>query len=293
MADLPAPSVQTPGVYHLKLGDAVVTAINDGMFEGMVGLMTNIDGPAAEAQLSSTFRPLPPRLSVHAFLVSMGGRRTLVDTGCAATFGPTLGSLFANLAAMGVGPEMIDTVLLTHGHPDHANGLIDASGKPAFANAELVVSAKEIAFWQDDAMMAAAPDDAKGYFAGARAAFAAYSGRTRLIEGGEVLPGITAIPEYGHTPGHTGYLVASGGDSVLIWGDIVHIPGVQFARPDVGMVFDVDGAAAIATRKRIMDMAATERLRICGMHLDFPCFGHVVRQRDGYVHLPEVWTPWV
>jgi len=293
MADHPNPQVQTPGVYHRRLGDAVITAVNDGMFEGMTALMTNIEAADAEALLSSTFRPLPPRLTVNTFLLTMGGKRILVDTGCAASFGPTVGAMLANLAAMGVAPETIATVLLTHGHPDHVNGLLDAAGAGVFPNAELLVSANEIAFWQDDAIMAAAPDDFKAYFAGARAAFAAYAPRTRLIADGEVLPGITAIPAYGHTPGHTAYMVQLGGESLLIWGDVVHIPGVQFARPGVGLVFDTDGPAAIATRGRLMDMAATDKLLVAGMHLDFPVFGHVVRQGTGYAHVPEVWTPWV
>jgi glyoxylase-like metal-dependent hydrolase (beta-lactamase superfamily II) len=293
MADLPLPAVQTPGVYHHRLGDAVVTAVNDGMFEGATALLTNVTPSQAEALLASTFRPLPPRLTVNTFLLTVGGKRILFDTGCAASFGPTVGAMLANLAAMGVAPETISTVVLTHGHPDHANGLIDAAGAAVFPDAELLVSAKEKAFWLDDAIMGGAPDDFKGFFLGARAAFAAYASRTRLIEAGEVLPGVTAIPAYGHTPGHTAYMVTSGGESLLIWGDVVHLPGVQFARPDAGVTFDGDGPAAIATRARLMDMAATDKLLVAGMHLDFPVFGHVVRQGQGYAHVPVVWTPWI
>jgi glyoxylase-like metal-dependent hydrolase (beta-lactamase superfamily II) len=105
------------------------------------------------------------------------------------------------------------------------------------------------------------------------------------------LPGITLVPEPGHTPGHSGWLIASGNESLLIWGDIVHMPGIQFRRPDAGITFDVDGAQAIATRRRIMDMAATDRLLVAGMHLDFPCFGHVARENEGYAFIPDVWTP--
>ncbi len=293
MADHPLPAVQTPGVYHRRLGDAVVTAVNDGMFEGMTALLTNIAAAEAEALLTGTFRPLPPRLTVNAFLLTMGGRRILIDGGCGATMGPTVGAMAANLAAMGVPPETVGTILLTHAHPDHANGLIDGAGAAVFPNAELLVSAKEAAFWQDDAIMASVPEDSKPPFRGARAALGAFADRTRLIEAGEVLPGITAVPAYGHTPGHTAYQIASAGETLLVWGDVVHLPGVQFARPGAGVMFDADGAAAIATRARLMDMAATDRLLIAGMHLDFPVFGHVVRQGDGYAHVPEVWTPWV
>ncbi|MBS0559019.1 MAG: MBL fold metallo-hydrolase [Proteobacteria bacterium] len=293
MADLPAPEVQAPGVYHHKLGEAVVTAINDGMFEGATALLTGIPANEAEGLLTGSFRPVPPRLSVNAYLISMGGRRILVDTGCGTSFGPQMGGMARNLAAMGVAPDTIGTVLLTHGHPDHVGGLTDPEGKAAFPNAELVVSAKELAFWHDDAIMASVPEDSKGYFVGARAAFAAYAGRTRTVTDGEAAPGIAAIPEYGHTPGHTGYLISSGSTSLLIWGDIVHIPGVQFARPEAGMVFDVDGGGAVATRARIFDMAAADKLLVAGMHLDFPCFGHVERRGAGYAHVPVVWSPWM
>jgi glyoxylase-like metal-dependent hydrolase (beta-lactamase superfamily II) len=293
MADHLNPAVQTPGVYHRRLGDGVITAVNDGMFEGATALMTNIAPADAEALLTDTFRPLPPRLTVNTFLLTLGGQRILFDTGCATSFGPTVGAMLGNLAAMGVTPDTIATVLLTHAHPDHANGLIDAAGAAVFPNAELLVGAKEAAFWQDDAIMSAVPEDMKPFFVGARAALAAYADRTRLIDPGEVLPGITAIAAYGHTVGHTAYLVASGGDNLLIWGDVVHLPGVQFARPDVGVIFDADGPGAIATRARLMEMAATEKLAVAGMHMDFPVFGHVVRQGQGYALVPEVWTPWV
>jgi glyoxylase-like metal-dependent hydrolase (beta-lactamase superfamily II) len=293
MADLPLPDIQTPGVYHRRLGDGVVTAVNDGMFEGATALMTNIEAADAEALLTGTFRPLPPRLTVNTFLLHFGGKRIMVDGGCAGSFGPTVGRMLSNLAALGVAPETISTVLLTHAHPDHANGLIDSAGAAVFPNAELVVSAKEVAFWQDDAIMGGVPDDMKGVFLGARAALAAYAPRTRLIQSGEVLPGITAIPAYGHTLGHTGYMISSGFESLLIWGDVVHLPGVQFAHPGVGTAFDTDAAGAIATRARLMDMAATDKMLVAGMHLDFPTFGHVVKQGDGYAHVPEVWTPWV
>ena len=101
------------------------------------------------------------------------------------------------------------------------------------------------------------------------------------------------VQEPGHTPGHSGWIVSSGGDSMLIWGDVVHVPGVQFARPEAGMVFDVDVEQGRASRARAFDMAATDRLRVAGMHLDFPTFGHVMRAGRGYAFVPEVWTPGV
>jgi glyoxylase-like metal-dependent hydrolase (beta-lactamase superfamily II) len=285
------PTHQTPGVHHRAVGDAVVTALNDGILEASFDLLTNIDPAEPPTLHQAAFRAIPPRITVNAFLVQIGERLTLVDSGCGGVMGPSLGRLADNLAAMGVAPAAIDTVLLTHLHPDHVGGLVDAAGNALLPNAELIVPEAEPRFWQDDTVLAQAPEENRGFIQLARSVLAAYHGRLRTIASGEALPGVTAIPAPGHTPGHTGWLIASGAESLLIWGDIVHLPGVQFARPDAGMSFDVDGAQAIATRRRMMDMAATDRLLVAGMHLDFPAFGHLARAGEGYAFIPEVWTP--
>jgi glyoxylase-like metal-dependent hydrolase (beta-lactamase superfamily II) len=132
-------------------------------------------------------------------------------------------------------------VLLTHLHPDPAQGLLDDAGNSAFPNAEIVLHEDELAFWTNDDESARATTERQDHFTQARAAIAAYRERLRTTCGGEVLPGITAIPEPGHTPGHTGWLVSSEGDALLIWGDIVHLHAIQFARPDAGLIVDVGG----------------------------------------------------
>ena len=285
------PTHQAPGVHHRSVGEVLVTALNDGMFEASFDWLTHIDPAEPPALHAASFRAIPPRITINAFLAQLGERLVLVDSGSGASMGPSLGRLAENLAAMGVAPDTIDTVLLTHLHPDHVGGLVDAAGNALLANAELIVHAAEPAFWQDDAVLAQASEENRGFIQLARGVLDAYRGRVRTIAAGEGLPGITAVPAPGHTPGHTGWMIASGGDSLLIWGDIVHLPGVQFARPGAGMGFDIDGAQAIATRQRIMDMAATDRLLVAGMHLDFPAFGHLARAGDGYAFIPEVWTP--
>jgi glyoxylase-like metal-dependent hydrolase (beta-lactamase superfamily II) len=293
MTTLSKPTHQAHGVHHRAVGEILVTALNDGMFEASFEWLTHI-APAASAALhTASFRAIPPRITVNAFLLHLGERLVLVDSGCGGVMGPSLGRLAENLAAMGVAPGAIDTVLLTHLHPDHVGGLVDAEGNAKLPNAELIVHAAEPAFWGDDTVLAKATGDDRGFIQLARSVLEAYRGRVRTVTSGEVLQGVTALPEPGHTPGHTGWLIASGGEQLLIWGDIVHMPGVQFARPGAGMGFDIDGAQAIATRQRIMDMAATDRLLVAGMHLDFPTFGHVARAGEGYAFVPEVWTPWL
>ena len=289
------PTRQTPGVHHFAFGDIVVTALNDGMLGAPMldffEFVTNVPRREAEAMHRAAFLAVPPRLAVNCYLVYLADRLVLIDGGCGAVFGPSLGRLAGNLAALGVKPADIDTVLVTHLHPDHVGGLVDAGGQAVFPNAELVVHAVESAYWSDAAVLAAAPEgQEKQAVRLSLATIAAYRDRTRSVTGGEVLGGVTAVPAPGHTPGHTGWLIASGGDGLLVWGDIVHLPGLQFARPDAGMAFDVDGALAIATRRRILDMAATDRLCVAGMHMDFPGFGHVVRAGSGYAFIGEPWN---
>lgn len=283
-----AANAQVPAVKRRRYGDAVVTALGDGYLELPTAALLNIDDAGATALLDAAFRS-STRGSLNAFLVEQDDRRVLIDTGAGSAMGPSCGALPRLLQAAGVEPGSIGTVVLTHLHPDHIGGLAPG-GAAAFPNAELVVHEAEAAFWLDPASEGRAPEPMRPYFAGARAATAPYQGRMRLIrEGGEAaVPGIEAVPLPGHTPGHTGYRV--GGGKLLIWGDIVHMPDVQAARPDVGIAFDADPQAARATRERVLDMAATERLAVAGMHMHFPAFSHVVRDGSGYRFVPELWA---
>ena len=165
-------------------------------------------------------------------------------------------------------------------HPDHSAGLTDmATGKRNYPNAELVVHENEPKHWFDDAKMAGATERAKKlYFQAAREQTLPYKDRWRLFKQGEVFPGVTAIPRPGHTPGHTTFMVSSGKEQLLIWGDTVHVPEVQTARPEVCMEFDTDADAAAASRRKVFDMVATDRLLVTGMHLHFPGFAHLVRR---------------
>ena len=285
-----APAQQIPGVYHRRIGDIVVTAVSDGVLQGSLQVLQNIATPEAERLLTAAFRPLPRFTSINTFLVRGGGRTALIDTGSGTSMGPTVGRLPANLQAAGVAPASIEAVLLTHVHPDHSNGLVDDAGALWFPNAELVVHEAEMTYWHDDAAMARADEQGRERnFLAARRQLAPYRERTRLIGGGEVFPGVTAVPLPGHTPGHTGYRIASGGDSLLIWGDIIHVPEIQVPRPEVTLAFDVDPAQAAATRRRTFEMVATDRLLFAGMHVHFPGFAHLARHGDGYALIPEPW----
>jgi glyoxylase-like metal-dependent hydrolase (beta-lactamase superfamily II) len=210
----------------------------------------------------------------------------LVDTGCGAHLGPTVGRLQGNLAAAGVDGGSIDAILCTQIHPDHTNGLVDSCGEAVFPNAEVHVHHADAAFWLSDENRAKAPDELKIQFDWAKAAFAPYRDRVRLIAPGEVLPGVEAIGLPGHTPGHCGYVVHGDGEALLIWGDAVHSISIQAARPEVTFATDGDADAARDTRLRLFDQVATDRLLITGMHLEFPGFGHLTRDAHRFRYEP-------
>jgi glyoxylase-like metal-dependent hydrolase (beta-lactamase superfamily II) len=284
------PTAQVPGIYHRRIGDVVITALSDGYLDVPYSSIATMAPDEAEAMLLGNGQPAPPRVSINCFLVRSGGRTAIIDTGSGDTMGPTLGRLPEMLAAIGVSRSDIDTVLLTHMHPDHSNGLTSANGKRLFPEAQIVVGAADIRHWHDDAAMARVNESQQvRYFKGARFMAAPYMDRMRDAVG-EVFPGVTAIPMAGHTPGHSGFLIESGGETLLIWGDICHLPGIQLPRPDITMVYDSDPNAAAATRKRVLDWVATDKLLVAGIHLHFPGLVHIVKQGTGYAAVPEAWA---
>jgi glyoxylase-like metal-dependent hydrolase (beta-lactamase superfamily II) len=293
------PQQQIAGVYHRRIGDFLITALSDGRLERSHEMMLNVSAEEGQRYLDAAFRP-GFVLSVNAFVIrrisSPADLPVLIETGSGNYLGPAAGHLLTNLAVAEIQPASIASILLTHMHPDHSAGLTDmTTGHAHFPNAELVVHENEPRHWFDDAAMARGTDrEKKLMFQQAREQTGPYRQRMRTFAGSayEVLPGISAIPCPGHTPGHTAYLLDSAGQRLLIWGDVVHMPEVQVPRPDVSMVVDVDPMAAAGSRRRIFDMAASERLLVTGMHMHFPGFGHIARDgpaNTAYRFVPEPW----
>jgi glyoxylase-like metal-dependent hydrolase (beta-lactamase superfamily II) len=268
-----------------KIGDIEVTALSDGVLATSIDVVLGMDRAEVRRLAGNTDGV---RIAVNAFLLKLAGKWALIDAGAGNSMGPTLGKLPEHLRAFGVAPEEIAALFLTHIHPDHSNGLVDDAGRAVFANAELILHEAEARFWLDRDEASGESERIRRNIAKAAVATAPYRSRMRLVRGGEAMSGVSAVALPGHTPGHTGWLIASGKESLLIWGDLVHLASVQIARPDTGLVFDVDPQQACATRRRAFDRVAADKLMVAGAHMDFPGFGTIVRKGAGFAFEPEI-----
>jgi glyoxylase-like metal-dependent hydrolase (beta-lactamase superfamily II) len=288
------PSRQVPGVYHRRMGDILVTGLADGYLDMPLEALRNIAAPHAAALLAREARTCPPRVSVNVFALRWPGHTVLIDCGGGDLYGTAGGHLQENLVHAGILPADVTTVLLTHIHPDHSSGLTERkSGARLFPNAEVVVHAAELKHWFDDAEMARAEERPRlRFFQEGRFQITPYMrDRLRTIDREtEVLPGILAVPSPGHTPGHSAYLISSGGHTMIVWGDTVHIPEVQIARPDVTVMFDVDQPMAASSRRRILERCVSESLLIGGMHVHFPGLAHLRHEYGRFELAAEQWA---
>jgi glyoxylase-like metal-dependent hydrolase (beta-lactamase superfamily II) len=282
---------QAPAYYRLMVGDFEVTAISDGTVKlPMLKLLTNAKPEKLSAALKAGFLKETVETSVNTYLVNTGNKLVLIDTGAAGLFGPTLGNLLSNLKASGYQPEQIDEIYITHMHADHVGGLM-AGAALAFPNAVLRIDKADTDFWLSVENMNSAPEGAKGFFQGAMASVNPYviAGKLKTFSGEtELVPGIHSQAAYGHTPGHSAYLVESKGERLELWGDLMHVAAVQFENPSVSIQFDTDSKAAAAARKAAYAEAAKSGSLVGLTHVAFPGLGHLRAAPGGKGY---IWVP--
>jgi glyoxylase-like metal-dependent hydrolase (beta-lactamase superfamily II) len=217
-------------------------------------------------------------------LIRSGEDLILFDTG-GKDFQPRLGQLSQQLATSGIDAVSITKVVFTHGHPDHIWGTVLADGALRFPNATYYAGATEWDFWNNDGVWTKLPEAQHPFVTGARRQYAAVRDRVTMMKpGDEVSSGIRAIATPGHTPGHLSFEV-SGGDGLIIVGDVVTTPPVYFPHPRWTFGFDADDEQAIASRVRLLDRAASERTKLLGYHWPYPGVGYAERDGSGYHYL--------
>jgi len=295
-APVPTLGGAQPGFYRFNIGEFEALALNDGgiapaTVESPFGVgepREKVAEPLHDAFLATD----KVRIPFNVLLVRIGSELVMVDTGCGGLFGPAGGRLVGNLAAAGVKPEQITAIFVSHLHGDHFGGLLDANKEPVFKNARLFIHRTEFAFWNGaspDLSGLNMPDSVKkDFITGAQSYLTAFKGKWQQVTGGEkIIDGLEVVEAFGHTPGHTALLFSSGSDQLLHFVDIAHHHAISFAHPEWILAFDAQPPVAIATRKRLFDRAAADRLRVFGAHMPYPALGHVRSTNGRYEYVVE------
>ncbi len=281
------------GLYRYKVGDLEVTAIFEGWApRPLENFVRNAQLPEVQAAAREAFLPTEQIQNTFTTLVVRNGNRvTLLDTGLGDSGPPTTGHWTANFRAAGFDPAQVNTVIISHFHGDHIGGLRRRDGAAVFPNAEVMVPAAEWAFWMDDARMNQAPEAQRGGFQNARRVFGPMAKDVKQYEADkELVPGITSIALPGHTPGHMGFMVSSGNGRLMVLSDSANHPALFVRNPDWSAVFDMDADQARATRRRMLDMASTERAQVAFYHAPFPATGYIAKEGNGFRFVPVQWT---
>jgi glyoxylase-like metal-dependent hydrolase (beta-lactamase superfamily II) len=299
-AAAPAAGKQAPGFYRYKVGDIEITVVTDGSntFKFADNHVLNKSRDELNKALEAAYFPKDLITTPYnPIVVNTSGKLIVIDTGTGEAAyerskGVT-GQFQTNLKAAGIDRNAVDTVIISHFHGDHINGLITPDKKLAYPNAEILVPAGDWKFFMDDGEMSRATGDRmKSVFKGARDVFDAIGRKVTPYEAGkEIAPGITAVATPGHTPGHTSHIIASGNDKIYVQADVTHVPWVNVRHPDWHVFYDQDPALAEATRRKVYDMLAAEKMRVQGFHYPFPSLAHVEKSGEGYREIMVPWSP--
>jgi len=278
------------GYLTYRIGDAEVTALYDGIWEkphdpAFIANASVDDVKAAmvKAGLPADFVSIPFTVVV----VKNGGKTVLCDSGTGGQVQPTAGKMMANMTAAGIDPSRIDTILISHFHPDHIFGLMEKdTNKPVFPNAEIIVSDAEYKFWTDPAVIDRLPEARKGLARRIQAVFPTWKNIEQVSGEPEVAPGIRFVLAPGHTPGHRAFHLSSGAGQLMISNDTAYVPALVVANPGWHGQYDQDAATAEASRRKLLDRVIAEKMPICGYHFPFPGAGTIRKDGTGYALEP-------
>lgn len=287
-AAAPQVKTQAPGFYRVMVGEVEVTALLDAHdpWPESVDVLFPSLSPEQKTQLRKTTLLQPQGdFSTLAFVVNTGKKLILIDAGGRGA-DAGYGKLFPNLEAAGYRPEQVDDVYITHMHPDHVYGLSEGDQR-LFPNAVVHADAHELPQWQAAADKGNKTAQAivakiKPYLAAQR--FKTFDGDTRFS------PEFKAVASYGHSEGHSFYVVESQGQSLRFWGDFVVNDKVQFELPDIAPPSEKDVAHGVAQRRQEFSEAARSGTLIAGAHFAFPGIGRV-RDLSGGKGEKFIWVP--
>jgi glyoxylase-like metal-dependent hydrolase (beta-lactamase superfamily II) len=275
-----------PSIRRFKIGRIEITSLLDGDLDSSLDRIPDpTDRAAAVHLIEAAGGARALTMDCNAFLLHLPDGPALIDAGTGTMMTERLGHLHERLIETGVAHEDIRTIYLTHVHKDHFGGLVDAQGRAMFPNAEIVLHEVEAAFWFDTPPEKL-PERARATLALNAKAFGPYAGRIRRVKEGGGAPGIAARLAPGHTPGHTAWIVETGEEPIVAWGDVVHLAALHLARPETAMVYDLDPVTAAKTRRAMLQWVAESGAVVAASHLDAPGLGHIEHDNDHYRFMP-------
>lgn len=293
LAAMPMAGQQTPSFYRYKIGNFELTAVSDGVWNRPIDdkFVRNAFFPDVQKAMTDAYLPahiLPTPFT--ALLVNTGKRLVLIDTGSGGQIAKTAGSLTTNLRAAGIEPQDIDTLLISNFHPDHINGIKTKDDELVFPRAEINVPAPEWAYWMDDKNFPRAEGMMRSFFLNTQRIFSDIAKDVKRFQPGkEVAPGIVSVPAYGHTPGHTAYIISDGKEAMFALCDVTNHPALFARHPEWQGIVDQDGPRAVETRRRILDLVVADDMLVQGYHFPFPGRGHIEKRSGGYDFVPAPW----
>lgn len=280
------------GFVKFKVGDIEVTQLYDGTWEKAhdAGFIKNasIDDTKAAlkaANMTDAYVPVPFTVTV----VTIGGKTIMFDSGTGAQGAPTAGLIAKNnmLQTAGIDPKSIGTIVVTHFHGDHIFGLMaKETNEQVYPNAEIVVPAAEYKFWTDPDLIPKLPEARQGLAKRIQATMPNWKNIKQVEDGKEAAPGIRAMSSHGHTPGHTSYVLGSGGQQLIVSGDVTNVAGIFARNPTWQAGFDQDGNLAAESRKMFFDRAIADKAIVTGYHWGMPGAGTIQKDGNGYAVVP-------
>jgi glyoxylase-like metal-dependent hydrolase (beta-lactamase superfamily II) len=294
-AQAAAPMVgkQAPAFYRFKVGEFEVTTLHDGLIKvaNPNTLVTNKTPDEIGAAMDAAGIPRDNmRNPFVPTIVNTGKNLVLIDTGFSDNGPPVVGAMMNNMQAAGIDPKNVDTILITHFHPDHISGIRTKAGQLNFPNAEIIVPAQEWKYWNDEGELAKVTDPFKPTFAATKRVFGPIAKDVKQAEPGkEVVPGITMIDSRGHSSGHSSYMVSSGNQNLLVLGDVTSNPAIFARNPEWRLWADQFPDVALTSRRKLLDMASSEKTRVVGYHYTFPSNGYFMKAGNGYEFIPAQW----
>lgn len=285
-----AAALMEKGFARFKIGDIEVTQIYDGTWQKAhdANFIKGVSVDATKDELKAAglpdgYVPIPFTVTV----VKRRGKVTMFDSGTGGQLAPTAGLIVKKEMLKAAGITRIDSIVVTHFHPDHILGLMAKdTNAQVFPNVEIVVPEGEYKFWTDPALPGKVPEAMKGLVNRMQSTFPTWKNIRQVADNKDAVPGVRSINTNGHTPGHTSYLVSSGRRQLIVLGDVTNIPALFVRHPDWHAAFDADPAKAEANRRKMFDRVVADEVTVTGYHYGMPGAGTIRKDGKGYAFVP-------